>query len=216
MFFFQENLIRGLDDDEVDFLDVIDRAKMDADKKQQLEERNELRDFREKVASLQEKTLTEVCTLLRPHISRLYTTYLIEYILQKLQAEVSKPKPKITSMSTRPSQKSILAGMVRKRKVSSTTDEGTTGKSVKVSVPEKTSSTESELEADKDDANGVLKVVPVTTLHCIGILPGIGKYTESSDSDKSTDTDEDYDYSSYDWIGRQILKDTKSNESHAQ
>lgn len=59
---FAENLIRGLDDDEVDFLDVIDRAKMDADKKQQLEERNELRDFREKVASLQEKSLTEVYT----------------------------------------------------------------------------------------------------------------------------------------------------------
>lgn len=56
----KENLIRGLDDDEVDFLDVIDRAKMEADKKQQLEEQHELLDFRKKVASLQEKSITDV------------------------------------------------------------------------------------------------------------------------------------------------------------
>lgn len=102
--------------------------------------------------------------------------------------------------------------MVRKRKVSSTTDEATIEKSAK--VPAKMSNAEAKMDVDSDESKGVPKVVPVTTLRCIGILPGIGKYTESSDSDKSTDTDEDYDYSSYDWIGRQIHKDTNLNESH--
>lgn len=55
-----ENLIRGLDDDEVDFLDIVDKAKLDAEKKQQLEENNELQDFRKRVASLQEKSLEDV------------------------------------------------------------------------------------------------------------------------------------------------------------
>lgn len=59
---------------------------------------------------------------------------------------------------------------------------------------------------------------PAAGLYCIGILPGIGKYTESSDSEKSTDTDEEYDYSSYDWVGRRVKKDdhdhSKCSGSH--
>lgn len=55
-----ENLIRGLDDDEVDFLDIVDKAKMDAEKKQQIEEDNELMEFRQRVATLQEKSMDQV------------------------------------------------------------------------------------------------------------------------------------------------------------
>lgn len=43
-------------------------------------------------------------------------------------------------------------------------------------------------------------------MKCIAILPGIGKYTESSDSEKSTDTEEEYDFSAYDWVGRKITR----------
>lgn len=43
-------------------------------------------------------------------------------------------------------------------------------------------------------------------LKCIGILPGIGKYKDSSDSEKSTDTDDDYDFSDFDWVGRKVKK----------
>lgn len=55
-----ENLIRGLDDDEVDFLDIVDKAKMDAEKKQQIEEDNEIMEFRQRVATLQEKSIDQV------------------------------------------------------------------------------------------------------------------------------------------------------------
>lgn len=57
---FLENLIRGLDDDEVDFLDIVDKAKMDAEKKQQIEEDNELMEFRQRVATLQEQSIDQV------------------------------------------------------------------------------------------------------------------------------------------------------------
>lgn len=60
IFAYLENLIRGLDDDEVDFLDIIDKAKMDAEKKQQIEEDNELMEFRQRVATLQEKSIDQV------------------------------------------------------------------------------------------------------------------------------------------------------------
>lgn len=57
---FIENLIRGLDDDEVDFLDIIDKARSDAERRQQLEENNELLEFRQRVATLQENAIEQV------------------------------------------------------------------------------------------------------------------------------------------------------------
>lgn len=59
-FLLLENLIRGLDDDEVNFLDIVDKAKMDAEKRQQIEENNELLEFRQRVASLQERSIDQV------------------------------------------------------------------------------------------------------------------------------------------------------------
>lgn len=55
-----ENLIRGLDDDEVQFLELVDQNKMDMEKKQMLEEEQELKDFRSRVATLQEESVDKV------------------------------------------------------------------------------------------------------------------------------------------------------------
>lgn len=44
----------------MDFLEVIDKAKIDAERKQQLEEKHEMQDFRQQVANLQEKNLDKV------------------------------------------------------------------------------------------------------------------------------------------------------------
>lgn len=51
-----------------------------------------------------------------------------------------------------------------------------------------------------------LRVHDRGALKCIGILPGIGKYKDSSDSEKSTDTDDEYDFSDFDWVGRKMKK----------
>lgn len=55
-----ENLIRGLDDDEIHFLDIVDKAKLDAEKRQQIQENNELTEFRQRVATLQEESIDQV------------------------------------------------------------------------------------------------------------------------------------------------------------
>lgn len=49
-----------MDDDEVQFLELVDKNKMDLEKKQMLEEEKELNDFRVKVATLQEETFDKV------------------------------------------------------------------------------------------------------------------------------------------------------------
>lgn len=58
-FYFSENMIKGLDDDEVEFLDLVDRTKLEEERKKNLEEEKEMRDFKAAVASLQEKKLNE-------------------------------------------------------------------------------------------------------------------------------------------------------------
>lgn len=140
-------MIRGLDDDEVDFLAYVNETKANAEKQQEIEEKKALQEFREKVATLQEKSFEN-----------------------KLQSEISIPKVKDVKIASRPSQKTILAGVVRKRKVESSL---TIEPVVKKSVTE-------------NDA----KILIPSALKCIGILPGLGSYIkDSSDSDSSASDD---------------------------
>lgn len=144
--------------------------------------------------------------------------YLICFIiLQKITKESLTTKSKSIKPPTRLSQKSILAGAVRKRVAVDTTD-GINNKSKDDNVPAKRSKVEnctsSTAESNgKSDENGDsssnkldLSVHNKGSLVCIGILPGIGKYKDSSDSEKSTDTDEEYDFSDFDWVGRKVKR----------
>lgn len=55
-----KNMIRGLDDDDVDHLTEIDNRKLLEEKKQKEEEQKELSDYRAKVAELQEQSAEQV------------------------------------------------------------------------------------------------------------------------------------------------------------
>lgn len=123
-----------------------------------------------------------------------------------------------TKTSSRPTQKSILAGIVRKRTANEALD-GSSDKSTAANIPAKQNkSTETHTatatQTSQTDSNDSKSTVNSTSadaydkgaLKCVGILPGIGKYGDSSDSERSTDTDEEYDFTDYDWIGRKIKK----------
>lgn len=101
--------------------------------------------------------------------------------------------------------------VVRKRSAPSSDDNSKDAAAASPS-PKKPSTSQSATSCDASDATAnddeCIANSDNGALECIAILPGIGKYTESSDSDKSTDTEEDYDFSSYDWIGRKIKKHT--------
>jgi len=60
---------------------------------------------------------------------------------------------------------------------------------------------------DEDIQNGDTTAVG---LQCIGILPGLGLYPDSSDSEQSSDTDQELgSVSRYDLVGRKIPLETK-------
>lgn len=69
---FVENMIRGLDDDEVDFLELVDKTKMAEERRQLVEESKQIEEFRFKVSTLQCETTVSpsVVALLKPSTAK--------------------------------------------------------------------------------------------------------------------------------------------------
>lgn len=133
-----------------------------------------------------------------------------DFSFQKIQSEVSQPK--VTRTNSRLSQKAILSGMIKKRKISENNGNGQVNKASE-ETDESESPAKKQPKIDKVVSVASDENTSVGALKCIGILPGIcGSYAESSDSEKSTDTDDDYDYSHFDWVGRKkCSKDALEN-----
>lgn len=198
-----KNMIKGLDDDEVDFLDLVDRTKLEEERKKILEEEKEMRDFKAAVASLQEKSLDE-----------------------RLKQELKKPQipnKNVCSSSGRNSQLKLLAGVVVKKSEKPKLSEGK-GVKRKLSSPEldkhlvkeddthlqysQIINTESNVVVENKKSYLSDAMINHTGgMKCIGILPGLGSYDDSSDSDCSSDTDQDPELiqSKYDLLGRKIV-----------
>lgn len=59
-------MIRGLDDDEVDFLELVDKTKMAEERRQLMEEARVIKEFRSKVSTLQCETIVSPLTATLP------------------------------------------------------------------------------------------------------------------------------------------------------
>lgn len=193
-----KNMIKGLDDDEVEFLDLVDKNKMNAERKAQIEEAKEMSEFRQQVASLQEKRMDE-----------------------QIKQHISQPKPaKVPIVSNRLSQKKILAGVVipkRKREEDNATSQAETNSVSPATNGNKKEAISSSSVGSTSSASNVKMVKPSDctpsnkklksgAMQVIGILPGLGSYRESTDSEESSDTDCDVETGQYDWVGRKIVK----------
>ncbi|KAJ8668521.1 hypothetical protein QAD02_010184 [Eretmocerus hayati] len=169
-----KNMIKGLDDDEVEFLDLVDRTKMEEERKKNIEEEKELKDFKAAVASFQEKSLEE-----------------------SLKLELKKPQTnKSTNFSNKNSQLKLLAGAIVKK--SSKTENGSQSQGSKRKLSE-SEDTHPEKNGEEASSNKVIKTSDALitsnselqegALKCVGILPGLGSYSCSSDSDSSSDSE---------------------------
>lgn len=174
-----KNMIKGLDDDEIEFLDFVDRTKLAVDRLKEKEEEKELNDFRQRVAILQEKNLESRLT---------------EDIINKKN---EKPKSSLSQ------QQKLLKGavIVKTIKRKHEDDETDKQKSAKIDNSEQVSETVS--------SDSVQVVVPGSALKCVGILPGLGSYSESSD-EHSSDSEIESGPSKLDLCGRKI-EEVESN-----
>ncbi|EDW00596.1 PSME3-interacting protein [Drosophila grimshawi] len=155
-----KNLIRGLDDDEVQFLELVDAHKMNAERQQMRDEEMELKDFRNRVEKLHEESVDK-----------------------KLQAELKTTAKSIgTPVTARNTQKSLLAqGIKRKNGESPTTSKVCRVEQEQQETPAASTPAICRISTTKHDVGG---------LKCIAILPGIASYTDSSDSASSTEDED--------------------------
>lgn len=144
-----KNMIRGLDDDEVGFLDLVEQTKAKAAQQISIEEQKEMKEFRERVSNLAESEE-----------------------LTRLRAQLAPPK---VTAANKPNNK-LKGVIVRKRKISDEKDGGPLEKQNGECKTNETSYTANE-----------------SALQVVGVLPGLGDYSNSSsDSSESSDDEESF------------------------
>ncbi|KAF7266440.1 hypothetical protein GWI33_020233 [Rhynchophorus ferrugineus] len=189
-----KNMIKGLDDDEIEFLDLVDRTKLAADRKKEIEEQKELNDYRNRVAILQEKSLED-----------------------RLQAEKSVSKLKSNSGSKLNQQK-LLKGVVVKKSLKrkmSDSDEKSENDGDKEQFNQKQQKQISSSPTGQGDSVSQTSVSQERpALKCVAILPGLGCYEDSSSDENSSDSDnsEIETRSRIDLLGRKIIQVAKTTE----
>ncbi|XP_020278062.1 protein FAM192A isoform X2 [Pseudomyrmex gracilis] len=194
-----KNMIKGLDDDEVEFLDLVDRTKLEEERKKNLEEEKEMRDYKAKVASLKEQKLNEKLKqeLKNPPVSS-------KHAISGSRSSSLKLPGGIVIKRTDKQKQEVPKGI--KRKLSDGETDLT--KMEKVNTSREQTADTSSRESDKETHNVPNQVNSnkYSGLKCIGILPGLGTYDNSSDSDCSSDTDQEMEPnpSIYDMLGRKI------------
>jgi hypothetical protein len=108
---YSENLVRGLDDDEVGFLDLVDRTKMAEEYRIMKEEKEELEEYRKAVATLAEQSSEERIKL--------------EAKLPSTSAKSTRSHSKEFSsigVLSKSQQSKILASVVKRKSVDDTAD----------------------------------------------------------------------------------------------
>ncbi|XP_045139432.1 PSME3-interacting protein-like isoform X1 [Portunus trituberculatus] len=183
-----KNMVRGLEDDEVDFLELVDRSKLQEEIRVRTEENTAIAEYRKKVSEMQKNIVEE-----------------------EIRAEMKAAEARRTAVPSKrqPSHLSLLAGAI-KRKTSEedrSANTSTAGQpkrqktggwdSANESPAESSSVNEGPAPASQNLPNSCNTPVSCpntkSNLQCIAVLPGLGVYTDSSDSDNNVDSDSDED-----------------------
>lgn len=161
-----KNMIRGLDDDEVTFLEYVDMRKQEIESQRMKEDMQEIKEYRKAVATLSEEAV------------------------DAKRLELKKSTGAVpTSGQGKKSQLSLLSGAVKRKCADTPSD--TEKKQRTNSSVERQADTLFKGDEEQSQSSGEVRVqAPVTALHCLGVLPGLGVYTDSSDSENSSFSDE--------------------------
>lgn len=155
-----KNMVRGLEEDESNFLDEVSRKQELLEKQRRDEERRELNEFR--------NARNTAATSTEP---------------RKRDAE-KKPVTKPPDNKNKFSQSKLLAGAVRHKSNS----EISGAKKLKLEQEhEKLNESHSSSVGSSSTTDSRVLCPPASI--CIGILPGLGAYSGSSDSESSSDTE---------------------------
>lgn len=213
-----KNLIRGLDDDEVAFLELVDKTKMEIDSKREKEDLREIQEYRKAVASLTDEAENTKLKEFKKLISGQSTsssskrqTVLAKAIKRKSADDVSQVKKIKTDETEKQDKKDHQeqATTSMKEKNNSANNECTANERVAESTDQFTASKPNNGYGTNPNEQYLI----TSSLQSIGILPGLGAYSDSSDSDKSSSSDIDQDNVCYDLVGRRLITSRSHNHS---
>jgi len=177
-----KNMVKGLETDEVEFLDLIDRTREQLETQKNKEEAREIADYRRAVSSLIDENE--------------------EKKLESLKRAANQATSSTTS--NKRSQMSLLAGAVKRRSSSSAqgSDEKKLRKGDSSDVASSPIDREDAPSVDDEPSSENSSVTDLASAAvCIGVLPGVGAYTDSSDSDATSGSDIEHD-GHIDMLGR--------------
>ncbi|NXX75635.1 F192A protein, partial [Urocolius indicus] len=162
-----KNMVRGLDEDETHFLDEVSRQQELLEKQRREEELKELNEYR--ISFALKCTLTKVGVSMDP----------------KKETEKKLPMKSVENKN-KFSQAKLLAGAVKHR----SSDGGNSVKRLKLDTDpdEKNQDKAACVGLGSGPAGGSAVHCPSAAV-CIGILPGLGAYSGSSDSESSSDSE---------------------------
>ncbi|XP_063883469.1 PSME3-interacting protein-like isoform X1 [Scylla paramamosain] len=180
-----KNMVRGLEDDEVDFLELVDRSKLQEEIRVRTEENTAIAEYRKKVSEMQKNIVEE-----------------------EIRAEMKAAEARRTAVPSKrqPSHLSLLAGAIKRK----TSEEDRSANTSTAGQP-KRQKTDSPNESPAESSSITEGPAPgsqnlptscntplscpntKSNLQCIAVLPGLGVYTDSSDSDNNVDSDSDED-----------------------
>ena len=177
-----KHLIRGLDNDEVSFLEMIDNTKLELETQIWQEEMKEIDEFKKAVA----------------HLSQEEQHNRLKEFKNEIKIRNDKKNDNNKSSKTKKSQSELLAKVIKRKSHQPNSD----SKKLKTSETETKSegkTTESSETPKTQDENESSKSSKSSepTIKCIGILPGLGNYIsdDSSDSENSSESlSEDNDF----------------------
>ncbi|XP_048461652.1 PSME3-interacting protein isoform X1 [Rhincodon typus] len=157
-----KNMVRGLDEDETNYLDEVSRQQVLLEKQRRDEDAKELKEYRSARTKLAANTESKKDT-------------------EKKAAKPAENKSKF-------SQAKLLAGAVKRK--SSTSSEMV--KKQKVDNIDRSDHDDDDRcnPAESDFLTGTAIQHPSASV-CVGILPGLGAYSGSSDSDAESSSDSD-------------------------
>lgn len=198
-----KNMIKGLDDDEVNFLDFVDKTREEMENRRLEEDGRVIAEYRKAVAVLAEES---ECQRLKELKNA--TTGLATATAAHSSQSASTPVP---TTQRRTSQSVLLAGAVKRKSVDKTEDVEDANKRLK-------SNEDDVVETGTDNSTAIKPANEsnlASEMTCIGVLPGLGLYTDSSDSEQSSDESEtDLPKNNYDLLGRTRWQATQA--AHTQ
>lgn len=193
-----KHLIRGLDNDEVSFLEMIDNTKLELETQIWQEEMKEIDEFKKAVA----------------HLSQEEQHNRLKEFKNEIKIRNDKKNDNNKFSKTKKSQSELLAKAIKRKSHEPNSD----SKKLKTSETE----TETKSEEKTTESSETLKTQDENesskssepTIKCIGILPGLGNYMsdDSSDSDNSSESlSEDNDFNLIVRVASKINDDNKVN-----